>query len=69
MKRKCNKVPVWHKYVLSVEEAATYFRIGETKLRNIIAQNETANFILRNGNRYQIKRELFENFIDGLSCI
>lgn len=62
-------IPIWQKYTLTIEEAAQYFRIGETKLRQIIANNPNADFILYNGNRAQIKRILFERFVDRVSYI
>lgn len=62
-------IPIWQKYTLTIEEAAQYFRIGETKLRQIIANNPNAEFILYNGNRAQIKRILFERFVDRISYI
>ena len=62
-------VPIWQKYTLTIEEASAYFRIGETKLRKIIADNPNADFILYNGNRAQIKRIVFERFIDRINCI
>lgn len=62
-------VPIWYKYTLTIEEAALYFRIGETKLRQILANNPNADYILYNGNRTQIKRVLFERFIDKINCI
>ena len=62
-------IPPWERYTLSVEEAAAYFRIGENKLRKIISGNENADFILWNGNRPQIKRKKFEQFIDNLAAI
>lgn len=57
-------VPVWEKYSLSIEEAAVYFRIGENNIRNIINQNPDADFGFWNGNRKQIKRKLFEQYMD-----
>lgn len=57
-------VPVWEKYSLSIEEAAVYFRIGENNIRNIIDQNPDADFWFWNGNRKQIKRKLFEQYMD-----
>lgn len=57
-------VPVWEKYSLSVEEAAAYFRIGENNIRNIISQNPDADFWFWNRNRKQIKRKLFEKYMD-----
>ena len=62
-------VPVWNKYTLSIEEAAQYFRIGEHRLRQIVAENPNADFILMNGNRVQIKRKLFENYIDTATTV
>ena len=60
-------IPFWEKYTLSVEEAASYFRIGENKLRRLISDNEDADFIFWNGNRPQIKRKKFETYIDGIN--
>lgn len=67
--RQSKEIPFWKRYTLSYEETAKYFRIGEAKLRDIVAQNPTADFILRNGNRVQIKRKLFEMFIDEASVL
>ena len=67
MTESCNnklEVPLWHKYSLSVEEAAVYFRVGENKLRSLIQANPKESFILWNGNRAQIKRRLFEDYLD-----
>ena len=66
---KTLQIPFWEKYTLSVEEAAAYFRIGENKLRKIIGENDAADYILWNGNRPQIKRHKFEEFIDRHNLI
>ncbi len=63
------EVPVWEKYTLSIEEAADYFRIGQKRLRQIVADDPCADFILLNGNRVQIKRKKFEQYIDVISAI
>lgn len=63
------KILWWKKYTLSIEEAAKYFRIGENKLRQLIKENTTAEWILWNGNRAQIKRNKFEQYIDGISYV
>ncbi|MBQ3463561.1 MAG: excisionase [Clostridia bacterium] len=62
-------INISERYTLSVEEAAVYFRIGENKLRRLISENKDADFILWNGNRPQIKRKKFEQYIDKLSII
>ncbi len=64
-----SEVPVWEKYSLTVDEAAGYFRIGQNKLREIINRDKNAEYILWNGSRPQIKRKLFEKYVDGLSLI
>lgn len=58
------EIPVWKKYTLSIEEAADYFRIGQKRLRQMVAENPDAEYIVMNGNRVQIKRKLFEQYID-----
>lgn len=63
------KIPYWEKYTLTVDEASDYFRIGKTKLRNLINQDKDAEYLLWNGNRPQIKRVLFEQFIDKTNSI
>ncbi len=64
-----NCIPYWNQYTLTIEEASEYFRIGETKLRRLVHDNPNAKYLLRNGNRIQIKRVLFEKFIDSLDAI
>ena len=53
----------------SVEEAAAYFRVGENKLRKLISEDNDADYILWNGNRPQIKRKKFEEYIDRHNLI
>jgi excisionase family DNA binding protein len=60
-------IPIWHKYSLTVEEAAVYFRIGEGKLRRLLRNNPHASFVLRNGARTQIKRAAFEAYLNELT--
>lgn len=63
------QIPFWKRYTMSVEEASQYFRIGENKLRRIISENKDADFLLWNGNRPQIKRVLFEKYIDRCEAV
>lgn len=62
-------VPIWCKYTLTIEEAAAYFRIGETKMRNLVHDNPNAEYVLWNGNRAQIKRVLFEKVVNRMNAI
>ena len=62
-------IPIWEKYMLTIEEAAKYFRIGESKLRRFIDENPNAKWVLMNGNRIQITRKQFEKILDEISII
>ena len=62
-------VPLTEKYSLSIQEAAKYFGIGETRLYDIINRPRGENFILEFGGKTRIKRELFARFLDEVSCI
>lgn len=62
-------IPFWEKLCLSIEEAAAYSSIGETRLRQLVENNIHADFVLRIGNRTRIKRKEFEKFISELSAI
>ena len=54
-------VPLWRKYSLNVEGAATYYGIGVKKLYEIIRNNPNADFLLEIGSHYRIKRVLFSS--------
>lgn len=52
------------KYALTIEEASAYFSIGETKLREMTNEPECP-FVLWNGTKRLIKRQLCEKFLDS----
>ena len=57
------KVPVWEKANLSLEEATAYFGIGINKLRDM-TNDENCPFVLWNGNKRLIKRKQLERFLE-----
>lgn len=57
------------KYTLTISEACEYFNIGDKKLRKLIDENKSAEYIMTNGTKYLIKRRKFEEFIDNTSSI
>lgn len=59
---------LWERYLMTVEEASSYFRIGENKLRQI-ANDYKEDCVLYNGNRMLIKKKNFEKVIDKLEQI
>lgn len=62
-------VPVWEKYALTVYEAAEYFGIGEHRLRAIVRENKQADFLLWIGVKVEIKRKLFEEFLNDTNSL
>ena len=62
-------IPPWEKYTMTIEEAAQYFRIGENKLRKLAEEQPPPDWVIMNGNRIQIKRKLFEKFIDQIDTL
>ena len=64
MEHKKQELPWWGKYTLTLTEASEYFGIGYKKLKAFAEQHMDEYFILMNGNRIQIKRELFERYLD-----
>ena len=62
-------IPVWHRYTMTIEEAAGYYHIGEGKLRMLIAQNPPEDFYVMNGNRVLIKRAKFERYPDQATAV
>jgi excisionase family DNA binding protein len=57
-------IPINQKYGLNITEAAQYFGIGETKLRQIIHDNPLSDCFIKNGNKTVVKREKFEKYLD-----
>lgn len=64
-----NTIPIKDKFCLTIDEAAAYFNIGEKKLRKIVAENLTSDFVIQNGVKYLIKRKRFETFLNEISAI
>ena len=48
-----NDVPIWEKYTLTIEEAAKYFRIGESKLRKLAEENPVPGRVSLTGEHIQ----------------
>ena len=67
--KKNKSVPLWEKFLLSVSEASEYFNIGDKKLRNLISNNQGAEWLFYNGERLMIKRGKFEDFLNETPSI
>ena len=62
------KIPIWQKANLTLEEAAMYFGIGIHKLREI-SNSENCNFVLKKKKKRLIKRKLLENYLENTFSI
>ena len=61
-------VPVAEKYLITINEAASYFNIGAKKMRRI-AEEYTGEFSLYSGNILLIIRTKFEKFLSETSTV
>ena len=57
---KSEKVPLWHKIALSIDEMYVYTGIGRETIRELTKQPEAKQFTLKIGKRTLIKRKQFE---------
>ena len=67
--KECNDVRICEKYALTVTEAATYFGIGEKKLRSMIADYNHSGLFIQIGVKCMIKRQKFEAFLNDATTI
>lgn len=62
------KIPLWEKANLTLEEAAAYSGIGINKLRTI-TDSETCPFVLWVGSKRLIKRKKLDEYIERMYSI
>ena len=56
-------VPIVDKPILTIEEAAALYNIGEHKLREL-TDSDTCSFVLFVGRKRLIKRKQFDDYIE-----
>lgn len=52
-------IPYYEKYLLTAQEACAYFHIGERKMYELLKEHDGAKWVLHNGNRLMVKKDLF----------
>ena len=63
IKKSVPFVPLCEKWLLSIEEAAAYFGVGQNRLAKLASQ-DGCKFVVFVGNTKRIKRKKFEEFLD-----
>lgn len=63
-----NKVPIWEKMNLTIDEAAEYSNIGVHKLYELV-NNPGCPFVLFVGKKRVIKRRAFEKYLEKTNQI
>ena len=65
------KIPIWEKYMLTVDEVVQYFGIGEKKIRMLISEhlNSECCFTVQVGCKSLINRKKFEAFLDQTTSL
>lgn len=58
-----NDIRIAEKAFLTLKEAASYFDIGQDKIRQLTDERD-CTFVLFNGNKRLIKRELMEGYLN-----
>ena len=64
-----HEMPFYMKHLLSIDEAAAYFSLGENKLRTLIKNNPDADYLLHSGKIVKIKRQMFADYLDRTNYI
>lgn len=62
-------MPLWEKYIHTMQEVTECFYIGGKKSRRMAEEKADAYFILTNGNRVMIKRKLLEKYLDEVASV
>ena len=65
----CRKIAFYEKYLLTVTEASAYFHIGDKKMYELVQEYEGAKWVVRNGSRMLIKKDMFARWLDQQSEI
>ncbi len=57
------EVPIWEKYLLTIEEAALYTNVGQNRLAAML-RKPSCSFVLYCGRKKLVKRKELEKFLD-----
>ena len=65
------EIPLSERFLMTISEAALYFNIGKNKMYRIASEylDSEYSFVIQNGNRFLIKRQKFEDFLNNTSTV
>lgn len=63
------EIPIESKMLLTIKEASALSGLGEKKIRQIVRENPSADYVLMNGVKYLIKRKQLEKLIDDINSL
>lgn len=66
---KAEANPFYERYLLTVDEAVAYFRIGAKRMYELVTARSGEKWIFRSGKRLMIRRELFGRWLDEQAAI
>ena len=67
--KKEKEIPFFEKYLLTVDEASLYFHIGQKKMYEVVRNHEGAKWMIYNGQRIMIKKDIFAMWLDEQAAI
>lgn len=67
--KKEKEIPFFEKYLLTVDEASLYFHIGQKKMYEVVRNHEGAKWMIYNGQRIMIKKDMFAMWLDEQAAI
>ncbi len=57
------EIPIWEKYLLTIDEAALYTNVGQNRLAAML-RKPSCSFVLYCGRKKLVKRKELEKFLD-----
>ena len=67
--KKEKEIHFFEKYLLTVDEASLYFHTGEKKMYEVVRNHEGAKWMIYNGQRIMIKKNMFAMWLDEQAAI
>ena len=63
------EIAFYNRYMMTIDEAGAYFHIVARKMRELVKEHEGAKWMLYNGQRIMIKKEMFAKWLDQQAAI